>query len=330
MSNWRNRFGSLFLAHRRQLESVVRKRVGSSETAADIVQDVFARALVAGPRATADDDRRVLFASARNAAVEHHRTERRRDRLLSAFLPAQLAVHEPSPERGLEAKQALGALDAALAALSPRCRDIFILRRVHGLSNEEIARWHGLSPDRLLLVGVALATAFSAFAAVLLTSGDPRSAMLLAWLSGSTYRATLPGALTAAIAAVTIIAAVGATARWLAILPLGGITAASIGVPARTSRLVVLSAIAALTAVATIAIGPLSFVGLMAPHLVRLAGIERPLEQLAAAAATGGTLLLAADWLGRNLFFPWEVPAGLIAALVGAPVCLALLRRRAA
>ncbi|GGC88956.1 RNA polymerase sigma factor [Chelatococcus reniformis] len=145
MSNWRNRLGSLFLTHRRQLESVVRQRVGSSEAAADIVQDVFTRALVAGPRATVDDERRVLFASARNAAVEHHRSRGRREHLLSMLHPEQRAIHEPSPERGLEAKQALGALDEALAALSPRCRDIFILRRVHGLSNEEVARQHGIS-----------------------------------------------------------------------------------------------------------------------------------------------------------------------------------------
>ncbi|GGC89013.1 Fe(3+)-hydroxamate ABC transporter permease FhuB [Chelatococcus reniformis] len=188
----------------------------------------------------------------------------------------------------------------------------------------------GLAVDRLLLVGVALATGFSAFAAVLLTSGDPRSAILLAWLSGSTYRATLAGAVAAALFAVVVIAAAGATARWLAILPLGPATAAAIGVPARASRLVLLSAIAALTAAATMVVGPLSFIGLLGPHLVRLAGIERPLDQLMAAAAAGGALLVAADWLGRNLFFPWEVPAGLCAALIGGPVCLALLRGRPA
>jgi RNA polymerase sigma-70 factor (ECF subfamily) len=51
----------------------------------------------------------------------------------------------PSPEAGLEAKQALSALDEALCQLSPKCRDIFIMRRVEGLSNEEIARQHGIS-----------------------------------------------------------------------------------------------------------------------------------------------------------------------------------------
>ena len=145
MSSWRNKIGSLFLTHQRQLELIVRKRVGSRETAADIVQDVFARVLVAGSRGSADDDRRVLFASVRNAAVEHHRTQHRHNRLMAAFLPEQYAAETPSPENRLEAHQALSALDKALGELSPRCRDIFILRRVHGLSNEAIARRHGIS-----------------------------------------------------------------------------------------------------------------------------------------------------------------------------------------
>jgi RNA polymerase sigma-70 factor (ECF subfamily) len=145
MSNWREKIGSLFLAHHRQLEGLVRKSVGNSDIAADLVQDVFARTIAAGPRATEEDDRRVLRASARNAAIEHHRTERRRREIIALVLPEQMVKPVPSPEAGLEAKQALSALDEALCQLSPKCRDIFIMRRVEGLSNEEIARQHGIS-----------------------------------------------------------------------------------------------------------------------------------------------------------------------------------------
>jgi RNA polymerase sigma-70 factor (ECF subfamily) len=145
MSSWREKIGSLFLAHHRQLESLVRKSVGNGDIAADLVQDVFARTLAAGPRATEEDDCRVLHASARNAAIEHHRTEQRRIEIMASMLPEQMVTAVPSPEAGLEARQALCALDEALRQLSPRCRDIFILRRVEGLSNEEIARRHGIS-----------------------------------------------------------------------------------------------------------------------------------------------------------------------------------------
>jgi RNA polymerase sigma-70 factor (ECF subfamily) len=145
MSSWREKIGSLFLANHRQLESLVRKSVGNGDVAADLVQDVFTRALAAGPRASEEDDRRVLRVSARNAAVEHHRIERRRARIMASMLPEQMVTAAPSPEAGLEAKQTLCALDEALCQLSPRCRDIFILRRVEGLSNEEIAHRHGIS-----------------------------------------------------------------------------------------------------------------------------------------------------------------------------------------
>ncbi len=133
------------MIHQRKLEAMVHKRVRNRDIASDIVQDVFSRLLVAGPRETVDDDRRVLFASTRNAAIEYHRMSSRPSRLMAGFLPEQYFADAPSPGDRLEARQALSDLDMALSELSPRCRDIFILRRVHGLSNEEIARRHGIS-----------------------------------------------------------------------------------------------------------------------------------------------------------------------------------------
>ncbi len=145
MSAWRSIVETLFVAHRRQLIAMVRKQVGNPDIAADLVQDVFTRVLTSGSKGAIDDDRRILFASARNAALEYHRSENRRARLMDGIIPEQRITHEPSPELGMEAKEALRALDRALAGLSPRCRDIFLLRRVHGLSNAEIAERQGIS-----------------------------------------------------------------------------------------------------------------------------------------------------------------------------------------
>ncbi len=65
---------------------------------------------------------------------------------MSLTVPEQYTPFtEVSPEERLETKQAFTALDEALQSLSPRCREMFILRRVHGLSNAEIARQHGIS-----------------------------------------------------------------------------------------------------------------------------------------------------------------------------------------
>jgi RNA polymerase sigma factor (sigma-70 family) len=145
MTSWFSRIELLFQTHRCRLESVVRKSIRDKETSADIVQDVFASILAAGPRATVEDDRNVLYAAARNAAIEHHRKEARRATLLSRVLPEQIHASNTSAEDGLQAKQALSALDHALSTLSPKCREIFLSRRVEGLSNAEIARRFGIS-----------------------------------------------------------------------------------------------------------------------------------------------------------------------------------------
>ncbi len=186
---------------------------------------------------------------------------------------------------------------------------------------------NAMSPERLLLAGVTVATMASAFAALFLASGDPRMDFLLAWLSGSTYRATSADAVTAAIAAALVLAAAPLTARWLEILPLGETSARALGIGLGRTRAILLMLTAIPTAVATLVIGPLSFVGLMAPHLARVLGFRRAVPQLFAAAILGGLILVAADWAGRMLIFPWQVPAGLLAAFIGGPYFMFLMWR---
>lgn len=190
-----------------------------------------------------------------------------------------------------------------------------------------IARRPSAAPERLLLAGVALATMFSGLAAVVLAGDDPRVDRLLAWMSGSTYHAGLPEAAVAAAAAVAMLALAPLTVRWLEILPLGPAPARALGLDPARARLALLPLVAVPVAAATLAIGPLSFVGLMAPHMARLAGFRRALPQLLASALAGALILLIADWLGRTLIFPWQVPAGLLAAFIGGPYLLWLLRR---
>ncbi|MFT8210966.1 MAG: iron chelate uptake ABC transporter family permease subunit [Symbiopectobacterium sp.] len=83
-----------------------------------------------------------------------------------------------------------------------------------------------------------------------------------------------------------------------------------------------------LTAMATLTVGPLSFVGLMAPHLARMMGFSRVIPQLCCSALIGGILMLLADWAGRMILFPNQVPAGLLATFIGAPYFIYLLRKQ--
>jgi iron complex transport system permease protein len=86
---------------------------------------------------------------------------------------------------------------------------------------------------------------------------------------------------------------------------------------------------AALTSLAVLAAGPVGFVGLVAPHLVRLALRTSDHRLVAPAAALcGGALLCLADIASRTIAAPRQLPVGAITALIGAPVFLLLLRRR--
>ncbi|SQC93951.1 Iron(III)-hydroxamate import system permease protein fhuB [Cedecea neteri] len=115
--------------------------------------------------------------------------------------------------------------------------------------------------------------------------------------------------------------------RWLTILPLGGEAAQALGVALSRSRISILVLAAGLVATATLCVGPLSFVGLMAPHMARMLGFRRAMPQLIVAIAIGAGLMLVADWLGRSLIFPFQIPAGLLATLCGAPYFIWLLRK---
>jgi len=82
------------------------------------------------------------------------------------------------------------------------------------------------------------------------------------------------------------------------------------------------------TAAAALIVGPMSFVGLLAPHLGNLAGLRRAGPQLFGPAGTGVTLVVFADWVGRIIFAPSELPAGVLAVLIGATAVTAFLLLR--
>ncbi|MBR0554063.1 Fe(3+)-hydroxamate ABC transporter permease FhuB [Ciceribacter sp. L1K23] len=184
------------------------------------------------------------------------------------------------------------------------------------------------APERVLLAGIALSAMADAVVGVLSATGDPRSMFLLRWMSGSTYNVDLM----TAVSVTGFLVVFGAVAlrlhRWLELLPLGPTAAGALGVPLRTSRFVLFVLAGVLSAAATLAVGPLSFVGLMAPHIARELGLRKAVEQLLVSAVLGGLLMVAADWIGRNIVFPYQLPAGIVSALVGAPFLILLLRRR--
>jgi len=186
----------------------------------------------------------------------------------------------------------------------------------------------GFSTERMLLAGIALSTAFTTTIFLLLASGDPRMGGLLTWISGSTYSVTPEQAIRTAVIAALLIALAPLCRRWLSILPLGSATARSVGIALTPVRVVILLLAATLTAMATLTVGPLSFIGLMAPHMARMLGFRRVLPQMVIAALLGGLLMVFADWCGRMVMFPYQIPAGLLATFIGAPYFVYLLRKQ--
>ena len=186
-------------------------------------------------------------------------------------------------------------------------------------------RRRGLGGNQALLTGVALAAFLMALLSAVTATGDPRALLLMGWMAGSTYRIDAVGASVAVAIALAMLPVLPVLARQLDHLSLGAAHARALGIPVERSALLVLCGAGLLTATATLIVGPLSFVGLMAPHMARRLGFARCLPQLAAAALLGAAVMVTADLLGRTVHFPWQIPAGLLSALIGAPVLFILL-----
>ncbi len=191
-----------------------------------------------------------------------------------------------------------------------------------------LGRRAAYSPERLLLAGVATSAIFGAIVALAMATGDPRLGALLTWLAGSTYQVGTAEAVMVFGAAVILIASTSMLARWLDILPLGESGATALGLDVGRCRLIIMLATALLTAAATLVVGPLCFVGLLAPHMARLMGLHRALHHLLGAVIVGALLMTVADWAGRTIIYPYQVPAGLLATLIGGPYLMWLLRKR--
>lgn len=188
-------------------------------------------------------------------------------------------------------------------------------------------RQGGFAPERLLLIGIAMTALLNAISLLFLAMGDPRLGQVLAWLAGSTYRVDTPLALLVGTVAIAAFALALPMSRWLEILPFGGDLAGSIGVPVNVARVAILLVAALAAAAAALVVGPMSFVGLLAPFLANRLGLRRAVAQLPGAAVIGAILLTVADWIGRVLLAPNELPAGILAILCGLVIALFATRR---
>jgi len=180
---------------------------------------------------------------------------------------------------------------------------------------------------RVLLTGVVVASACGALVTLVLVLADNGQLRgMMFWLAGDLGWAARPWAMAAMALLATI--AVSLVSRPLDVLATGETMAQSLGLNLPRWRVVIVVLAGLLTAGAVIQGGTIGFVGMVVPHLVRIAfGTAAHRVVVPASALAGGTLLAAADLVARTAAAPRQLPVGAIMALLGVPVFLVLLRR---
>lgn len=190
-----------------------------------------------------------------------------------------------------------------------------------------LARGRGnWNTTRLLLTGVVLAAGWGALISLLLaTSPAGQLQGMLFWLMGDLSYVQLPivGSIVLLITALSAIA----LSPSLNLLASGELRAASLGVEVDRLRLLLYVLASLATATAVTQAGNIGFIGLIAPHMLRLAGARDYRLLIPGAALLGGALLLFADALSRSLIAPQLLPVGVLTALLGVPMFLFLLYR---
>jgi iron complex transport system permease protein len=119
-----------------------------------------------------------------------------------------------------------------------------------------------------------------------------------------------------------------ASHRVIGVLMLGDEAAAGLGVNLSIWKPVLLLAAIGLVAGVTPVAGPVAFVGLAAPHLVRLLRPQDSFSSILLNIAIGGGLLLTADVVARSVAAPREIPVSILTALIGGPIFIYLAQRR--
>ena len=179
---------------------------------------------------------------------------------------------------------------------------------------------------RLLLTGVIVAAGCGAAVALMLSiAPDDKLRGMLFWLMGDLSQANDPRLVLGVLVAALLVCL--PFARELNLLARGADMAQSLGVQVAPLRRGVYVVASLATAAAVTQAGAIGFVGLIVPHLVRLAVGNDQRLLLAASVLAGGSLLVIADTLARAIIAPQQLPVGVLTALIGVPVFLFLLTR---
>ncbi|BAZ54113.1 iron(III) dicitrate transport system permease protein [Nostoc sp. NIES-4103] len=186
----------------------------------------------------------------------------------------------------------------------------------------------GSSPVLFILMGLGLSAIASAFTSLMITFGEIYSVSdALVWLAGSVYGRTWEQVFSLVPWLIVFVPITLTLARHLNALNLGDDVAKGLGVRVEWQRGLLVLVGVALAGASVATAGNISFVGLIAPHIGRQLVGPNHQGLIPTAALLGGMIVVMADFLGRTLFAPIELPCGVVTAAVGAPYFLYLLIR---
>lgn len=181
------------------------------------------------------------------------------------------------------------------------------------------------NPSVLVLVGMAAAALCTAGVDIIVLNTTVGKSASLVWLSGSTYASTWNNVITLLTLIVIMMPMVWLLCKELDAIMLGEDIAKAIGSNVERVRILTSMVGIILAAIAVSTVGTVSFIGLLAPHMARfLAGVKHR-KNILVAGLLGGLLLLLADFIGRSVIYPNEIPSGLVVSLIGAPYFVWLL-----
>ncbi len=191
-----------------------------------------------------------------------------------------------------------------------------------------LGRRNHFAPGVIILIGISIAAFIEGIIHFTLAKGGEEVYGIISWLSGSSYHVNAHETLIVS-AGIAVLACVAlCTSRWMTLISSGDGMALARGLHAQHARLGLLLLSALLCALVTALLGPLAFVGLLAPHMAALLGAKKVSQQLLLAMLIGAVLMLFADWLGRTLIYPAQLPAGVVASVLGGSYFVYLLSRQ--
>jgi iron complex transport system permease protein len=185
---------------------------------------------------------------------------------------------------------------------------------------------NGVSPIRLVLIGIGISTLMQALTTLMMIMGPIyQASQANIWITGTVYGSNWSNVATLLPWAVIFLMIAFAAARTINIQELGDEVATGLGGKIQRQRFFLLMISTALIGGSVAFAGGIGFVGLMAPHMARRLVGSSFGALLPASALIGGILVMLADLIGRTMFSPLEIPAGVFTAGIGAPYFIYLL-----